>query len=172
MKRTFALILSFLTLLWCAGAHAAGLSVESGVQQEYWEDTRDSSGSQTLVPLRIEWNRGDATIGLLTGAVHATLDSPGAADRSLTHTLDTKLNLSYVVAGETSRRPPDRAGFEPPDREDGPLDRRPCADPGSGNRYDHDVRGRGERQPDDLPRERVGAVVRRCRDRLQRPPNV
>ena len=100
MKRTFALILPFLTLLWCAGAHAAGLSVESGVQQEYWEDTRDSSGSQTLVPLRIEWTRGDASIGLLTGAVHATLDTPGAADRSLTHTLDTKLNLSYVVAGK------------------------------------------------------------------------
>ena len=100
MKRSAATILSVLPLLWCVGAHAADFSVESGVQQEYWEDTRDSSGSQTLVPLRIEWNRGDATIGLLTGAVHATLDSPGTADRSLTHTLDTKLNLSYVVQGK------------------------------------------------------------------------
>lgn len=100
MKRSAATILSVLPLLWCVGAHAAGFSVESGVQQEYWEDTRDSSGSQTLVPLRIEWNRGDATIGLLTGAVHAAIDRPGAADRSLTHTLDTKLNLSYVVEGK------------------------------------------------------------------------
>ena len=100
MKRSAATILSVLPLLWCVGAHAAEFSVESGVQQEYWEDTRDSSGSQTLVPLRIEWNRGDATIGLLTGAVRATIDRPGAADRSLTHTLDTKLNLSYVVEGK------------------------------------------------------------------------
>jgi len=100
MKRSAATILSVLPLLWCVGAHAAGFSVESGVQQEYWEDTRDSSGSQTLVPLRIEWNRGDATIGLLTGAVHAAIDRPGAADRSLTHALDTKLNLSYVVEGK------------------------------------------------------------------------
>ena len=100
MKRSAAILLSVLPLLWSIGAHAAGLSVESGVQQEYWEDTRDSSGSQTLVPLRIEWSRGDATIGLLTGAVRATRDTPGTADRSLTHTLDTKLILSYVVQGK------------------------------------------------------------------------
>jgi hypothetical protein len=100
MKRSFATILSILPLLWYAGAHAAGLSIESGVQQEYWEDTRDSSGSQTLVPLRIEWSGGDASIGLLTGAVRATVDTPGTADRSLTHTLDTKLNFSYVVQGK------------------------------------------------------------------------
>lgn len=100
MKRSAAMILSVLPLLWCTGAHAAGLSVESGVQQEYWEDTRNSSGSQTLVPLRIEWNKGDATIGLLTGVVHAALDSPGTTDPSLTHTLDTKLNLSYVLQGK------------------------------------------------------------------------
>jgi hypothetical protein len=97
MKRSAAMILSVLPLLWCNGAHAAGLSVESGVQQEYWEDTRDSSGSQTLVPLRVEWNKGDATIGLLTGVVHAALDSPGTTNPSLTHSLDTKLNLSYVL---------------------------------------------------------------------------
>jgi len=100
MKRSAALILSFLPLLWCTGSRAAGLSVESGVQHEYWEDTRDSSGSQTLIPLRIEWNRGDATIGLLTGATHAEVESVGSADRSLTHTLDTKLNLSYIVQGK------------------------------------------------------------------------
>lgn len=100
MKRSAAMILSVLPLLWCTGAHAAELSVESGVQQEYWKDTRDSSGSQTLVPLRIEWNKGDATIGLLTGVVHAALDSPGSANPSLTHTLDTKLNFSYVVQGK------------------------------------------------------------------------
>lgn len=100
MKRAAATILSVLPLLWCAGAHAAGLSFESGVQHEYWEDTRDSSGTQTLVPLRIEWSGGDASVGLLTGAVRATLDTPGAADRSLTHTLDSKLNLSYVVVGK------------------------------------------------------------------------
>jgi len=100
MKRSAAMILSVLPLLWCTGAHAAELSVESGLQHEYWDDTRDSSGSQTLVPLRIEWNQGDATIGLLTGAVHAELDSPGTTNPSLTHTLDTKLNLSYVVVGK------------------------------------------------------------------------
>ena len=100
MKRSAAILLSVLPLLLSIGAHAAGLSVETGVQQEYWEDTRDSSGSQTLVPLRFEWSRGDATIGLLTGAVRATLDTPGTADRSLTHTLDTKLILSHVVQGK------------------------------------------------------------------------
>lgn len=100
MKRTAAMILSVLPLLWCAGAHAADLSVESGAQQEYWEDTRDSSGSQTLVPLRIEWNKGDATIGVLTGVVHAAIDSPGTTNPSLTNTLDTKLNLSYLVEGK------------------------------------------------------------------------
>jgi hypothetical protein len=100
MKRSAAMILSVLPLLWCTGAHAAGLSVETGVQQEYWEDTRDSSGSQTLVPLRIEWNKGDATVALLTGAVHAAVDSPGTTNPSLTHPLDTKLNFSYVLQGK------------------------------------------------------------------------
>lgn len=101
MRRSAALILSVLPLLWCSGANAAaGLSVESGVQPEYWEDTRDSSGSQTLIPLRIEWNQGDATIGLLTGAVRSSVEIPGVPDVTLAHTLDTKLNLSYVVIGK------------------------------------------------------------------------
>ena len=100
MKRSAALILSVLPLLWCTGARAGELSVESGVSQEYWRDTRESSGSQTLVPLRIEWGTEDATIGLLTGGVRAVLDAPGTAQRSLTHTLDTKLNFSYVVQGK------------------------------------------------------------------------
>lgn len=100
MKRFAAMILSVLPLLWCTESHAAGLSVESGVQQEYWEDTRDSSGSQTLIPLRLEWSGEDASFGLLTGVVHATLDAPGTGNPSLTHTLDTKLNLSYVVQGK------------------------------------------------------------------------
>ncbi|MDD5762903.1 MAG: hypothetical protein PHP88_10415 [bacterium] len=100
MKRSAAMILSLLPLLWCAGAHAAGLSVESGVSQEFWRDTRDSSGSQTLLPLKIEGSTEDATIGLLTGFVHSTVDTPGTADRSLTHILDTKLNLSYVIQGK------------------------------------------------------------------------
>ena len=100
MKRSAAMILSVLPLLWCTGAHAAGLSVESGVSRESWRDTRDSSGNQTLVPLRIEWTKGDATIGLLTGVVRAEFDAPGTVDRSLTHTLDTKLNLSYMLLGK------------------------------------------------------------------------
>ena len=100
MKRTVAMLLSVLPLLWCARSDASGLSVETGIQQEFWEDTRDSSGSQTLLPVRIEWSKGDATIGLLSGAVHAALDAPGTADRSLTHTLDTKLNLSYGIQGK------------------------------------------------------------------------
>jgi len=100
MKRFLALILSVLPLLWCTGAHADGLSVESGVRQEYWEDTRDLSGSQTLIPLEIEWNKGDVSIGLLTGVVHATLNTLGTTDPSMTHPLDTKLNLSYVVQGK------------------------------------------------------------------------
>ncbi|MFA6147139.1 MAG: hypothetical protein WC899_02890 [bacterium] len=100
MKRSAAILLSVLPLLWSTGAHAAGLSVESGVQQEYWEDTRDSSGSQTLVPFRIGWSGEDASIGLLTGVVHAAIDAPGTSDPSLTHVLDTKLNLSYVVQGK------------------------------------------------------------------------
>ena len=100
MKRIIALILSVLPLLWCTGSRAAGLSVASGVSQEFWKDTRDSSGSQTLLPLRIEWSGENATIGLLTGGVHAAVDTPGTEDRSLTHTLDTKLNLSYVIQGK------------------------------------------------------------------------
>jgi hypothetical protein len=100
MKRTIALILSFLPLLWSTGAHASGFSVESGIQQEFWEDTRDSSGSQTLLPLRIEWAGENAMVGLLTGGVHATVDISGDGERSLTNTLDTKLNLSYVVQGK------------------------------------------------------------------------
>lgn len=100
MRRTVATILSVLPLLWCTGARAAGLTVESGAQQEYWRDTRDSSGSQTLVPLRIEWSGKDATLGLLTGGVHAEVGIPGNADRSLTNALDTKLVFSYVVEGK------------------------------------------------------------------------
>jgi hypothetical protein len=99
MKHSTAIFLLILPLVWCGGARAADLAIESGVQRDYWEDTRDSSGSQTLVPLRIEGSRGDFTVSLLTGVVRSTLDVPGAVDHSLTHTLDTKLNLSWFVQG-------------------------------------------------------------------------
>lgn len=100
MNRTVSIILSLLALLWCTGSHASGLSVESGIQQEFWEDTRDSSGSQTLIPLRIEWAGENASIGLLTGGVHAVVDMAGVGDISLTTMLDTKINLSYIVEGK------------------------------------------------------------------------
>lgn len=100
MKRSAALILSVLSMLLCTGAHAAGLSVDSGISQEFWQDTRDSSGTQALLPLRIEGSTEDSTISLLTGVVHSTVDIPGAGDHSLTHTLDSKLNLSHVIAGK------------------------------------------------------------------------
>ena len=100
MNRTVSIILSLLPLLWCTGSHASGLSVESGIQQEFWEDTRDSSGRQTLIPLRIEWAGENAAIGLLTGGVHAVVDMDGVGDRSLTTMLDTKINLSYIVEGK------------------------------------------------------------------------
>lgn len=98
MKKTLAIALSTFSLF-AAAVSSAGVSLQSGARQEFFEDTRDISGNQTLVPLRIEWSGESASAALLTGFARTEVDAPGSAGRSLSDLLDTKVNLSYLVEG-------------------------------------------------------------------------
>jgi hypothetical protein len=94
MKRTVAMILSVLPLLWCTGSHASGVSVESGIQQEFWEDAIIGKPGSSPPGSSGRGKRDDRP------ADRAVLSTYQDGDRSLTNTLDTKINFSYVVQGK------------------------------------------------------------------------
>jgi len=99
MKKILAALFGA-ALLVAGGTAPAEVSVRSGARLDLWEDTRDFSGSQAVVPLRVEWSKGPAAVSLLAGFARTEVNLPGAGDRSLADLLDTKLNLSWFVEGK------------------------------------------------------------------------
>jgi hypothetical protein len=111
MKR-YACAFSFvLILLWCGTVSAFEMTAGTGFIFDWWKDTEDNRGRQFYTPIRLEARHGGASLSLLTAYGYTHFDgisqpslfflNPSIKDdRSLTHLLDTKLNLSYEILGK------------------------------------------------------------------------
>lgn len=98
-----ALALSIALAFWVAAPRDGGASdvaFRTGFQYDWWKDRQDSSGRQTLVPVRLDARIGDFSAGLLTAYAFTHFHQDQVADRSLNNLLDTKLMTSYAVVGK------------------------------------------------------------------------
>ena len=64
---------------------------------DWWKDNDGNKGMQGYVPLKIEARKQDFSLNLLTGYAYTQHKTSLGETRSLSHSLDTKVNLSYEI---------------------------------------------------------------------------
>ena len=88
----------FLFALFCSQMSLAiDMTAQSGFNYDWWKDNKDNKGSQFYIPINLEARYRDLSVRLLTGEAYTYVNMAGSSSRSLTHLLDTKLNLSYEI---------------------------------------------------------------------------
>lgn len=75
-------------------------TVQGGVNYDWWKDSPDNKGWQTFVPLKIDARYQDFSVSLLSGYADTRFEPKVGESSSLSHSLDTKLNLSYEMVGK------------------------------------------------------------------------
>jgi hypothetical protein len=87
------------------------MTAQSGFIFDWWKDTEDNRGRQFYMPIKVEARHKDISLSLLTAYGYTHFDgisqpsffffNPSIKeDRSFTHFLDTKLNISYEIVGK------------------------------------------------------------------------
>ncbi|MBS3906783.1 MAG: hypothetical protein KGZ49_07080 [Syntrophaceae bacterium] len=111
MKRFAYALPFFLILVWFGIGTAFDMTAQTGFIFDWWKDTEDNRGRQFYMPIKVEARHGDISLSLLTAYGYTHFDGiaqpvtfftffPNKEERSLTHFLDTKLNLSYEIVGK------------------------------------------------------------------------
>lgn len=96
MKKIFLLSL-LIIILFTGISSAADISVQTGMNYDWWEDSRDNKGSQFYIPLGIQAQMKDFSFGVLTAYTYTKADPAGLDSRSLSTSIDTKVNTSYTI---------------------------------------------------------------------------
>ncbi len=80
-----------------SSSSAADIEVQTGFEFDWWRDDSKNVGYQGYVPLKISTQISDFSLSLLGGYAYTNYDPHVGAGRSLSYTLDTKINLSYEI---------------------------------------------------------------------------
>ncbi|BBO70889.1 hypothetical protein DSCA_48190 [Desulfosarcina alkanivorans] len=78
-------------------APAMDVSVQTGMNTNFWDSDSNDRGSQTYVPVTIDAAHGDFSARVLSAFVSTRIDPSDASKNSMTTAIDTKVNLSYAV---------------------------------------------------------------------------
>jgi len=97
MKKWVTGLIVFTMVFWGGSALSIDFNVSSGINFDWWQDTKDNKARQSYVPLSLEARYKDFSLTLLTGYAYTHKDPDTGPSRSFSHTLDSKLNLSYEI---------------------------------------------------------------------------
>ncbi|RPJ00786.1 MAG: hypothetical protein EHM36_14200 [Deltaproteobacteria bacterium] len=98
MRPILHLLLTAALILSGGVSLAADWSVRTILNYDWWNDSPGNRGMQGYLPFKIEARHQDFSASVLTGYAFTRFDPHGAEVRSLSHLLDTKINLSYEIA--------------------------------------------------------------------------
>jgi hypothetical protein len=76
---------------------AAEVRIQTGLNFDWWSDSKDNDARQLQVPLTITGQLDDFSFKVLTAYTATNLDRSGIGKSSLDHLLDTKLVTSYAI---------------------------------------------------------------------------
>jgi hypothetical protein len=102
MKRLISILFLF-TLVFYSGICAAAdvdIKTQMGFNYDWWDDSKDNKARQFFIPMSLEARYRDLSFRVLTAEANTHIDPVGSPSRSLTHLLDTKVNLSYEILGK------------------------------------------------------------------------
>jgi hypothetical protein len=97
MKHFIAILTLVASLSSFGISSAAEIRMQTGLNFDWWSDSKDNNAKQLYVPLTVTGQLNDFSFKLLTAHVDTHLDRSGVGGSSLDHLLDTKLNLSYAI---------------------------------------------------------------------------
>ena len=94
-------LMLFVSVLMClvGSAYAADISIQSGLNYNWWDSDANDRGSQTYVPITIDAGHQDFSLRVLTAFAHTDGSPPGpdGSNESLSSVIDTKVNFSYAL---------------------------------------------------------------------------
>jgi hypothetical protein len=79
---------------------AFDVGLQTGFNFDWWSDSKDDSAHQVYTPFRLDGRYEDFSFTVLSGYAYTHVSPSVGEDQSLSHVLDTKLNLSYQIAGK------------------------------------------------------------------------
>jgi len=97
MKRILFAVTLILFFLPAGIGLALEFETQTGFHIDWWKDDINRRGQQFYIPIYIEGRYKDFSLRVLTAETYTKLDPRGSPNRSLTHLLDTKVNLSYEI---------------------------------------------------------------------------
>jgi len=97
MKRIFLLASLLVFFLQAGSGSAMEIKVLTGLYFDWWKDDVNRRGQQFNIPISVEGRYKDFSLRVLTAETYTGLDPRRSSNRSLTHLLDTKVNLSYEI---------------------------------------------------------------------------
>lgn len=97
MKRILLLASLLIFFLQVGIGLAMEIKAQAGFYLDWWKDDVARRGQQFNIPISVEGRYKDFSLRVLTAETHAELDPRRSPNRSLTHLLDTKVNLSYEI---------------------------------------------------------------------------
>jgi hypothetical protein len=97
MKGLILLLIFSYIACWVGISSAVDINAQTGFHYDWWDDTKDNNAWQSNVPLRFEVRQQDFSLAVLTGYANTNLNPSHGGSRSLSHILDTKINLSYEI---------------------------------------------------------------------------
>lgn len=101
MKSLGWIALTMFLILASDGSQAMDVSVQTGVNTNWWDSDTNDRGSQTYVPVTIDGAQGDFSLRVLSAFVSTRIDPSDASKDSLTTAIDTKVNFSYAMLGKS-----------------------------------------------------------------------
>lgn len=99
MKRWIPIIFFLFITIYLGMSSAADIDfkAQTGFNYDWWRDSTHARGQQFYIPLSLEAKFWDISLKVLTGEAYTSYDPRGSSNPSLTHLLDTKVNLSYEI---------------------------------------------------------------------------
>lgn len=88
----------FIILSLTAGiSNAADMQARTGFHYDWWDDNKENRADQFYIPLRFDASRDNLSFNVLTGYANTHVEFPDQGNQTLSHMLDTKLNISYGI---------------------------------------------------------------------------
>jgi len=96
--RKFIILTVFAAILFSMGiCPAAEIRMQTGMNFDWWGDSKDNDARQFYVPFTVIGQFNDFSFKVLTAYTDTHLDRSGVGSSSLGHLLDTKLTTSYQI---------------------------------------------------------------------------
>lgn len=80
-----------------SNSSAVDIDVQTGFQFDWWKDSSKNVGYQGFIPLKVSTQMQNFSASILGGYAYTYYDPNSGESNSLSHTTDSKLNLSYAI---------------------------------------------------------------------------